>query len=573
MINVVMAMRVRFQHCLLLIIFLIPGSAIEVRGEEFESWYLSRINIPLTEPIPTGKPIIIAVVDDGIRLTHEDIVDFIWMNSNEVAGNGIDDDGNGYVDDVSGWDVSDGDTDVSPPPDRLDEFNHGTFLAGVITDVAKNAFGSAAPEMIKIMPVKAISDDADRLYVMDGYKGIEYAVNSGADIILAAWGAVVFSDDDRRVLSRAVAKDILIVASVGNFPDEQDQYPAAYGPVLAVAAIGKDNRKIEGSNYGLFIDISAPGQDIQGSSSINDTAHMIQDGSSPAAAITAIGAGIVMQHHPELTASNVAALLIDSAVPPVQENLLLFTRMGAGRIDITSAVEGRLLKRDGKLEYRSSKTLGFIHIGPLSEDLRKWTLQPMGDVQGIRINQYSSIGTIGKGEISIYAGDSPESRLVGRYAIEDFPESVYIAGNVAHVVVKYDNEGNKGGWMAEYRGIPIDRSTLYCSGLTKVNQEGWIEDGSGLEPYSPNSGCKWLITAPPGKVIRFRFAEFATEPIADKIYFFNGTGTHERIMAVFSGPNIPPELISWDSKVLLWFVTDQANQGEGWKVEIKFIDP
>ena len=88
-----------------------------------------------------------------------------------------------------------------------------------------------------------------------------------------------------------------------------------------------------------------------------------------------------------------------------------------------------------------------------------------------------------------------------------------------------------------------------------------------------NNDCKWLITAPEGKVIHIKFTEFDTEAKTDRLYFFNGAGTHEQIMAIFSGPDIPPELTTWSNQVLIWFVTDAKMQGKGWKMEYKFQDP
>jgi len=82
-----------------------------------------------------------------------------------------------------------------------------------------------------------------------------------------------------------------------------------------------------------------------------------------------------------------------------------------------------------------------------------------------------------------------------------------------------------------------------------------------------------IPTAPEGKVIHFKFKEFDTEPKTDWVYFFHGSGTHEKIMAMFSGPDIPPELTTWGNQVLLWFVTNGVQQNKGWQVEYSFQDP
>ena len=120
---------------------------------------------------------------------------------------------------------------------------------------------------------------------------------------------------------------------------------------------------------------------------------------------------------------------------------------------------------------------------------------------------------------------------------------------------------------------PIDFSRLYCSGTRRLDAEGEIADGSGPEPYSANSDCKWLITAPEGKVVHFEFGEFDTEARVDQVLFFDGAGTHERIMAAFSGPALPPELTTWRNRVLVWFVTDGEREGQGWRATVRFRDP
>ena len=101
---------------------------------------------------------------------------------------------------------------------------------------------------------------------------------------------------------------------------------------------------------------------------------------------------------------------------------------------------------------------------------------------------------------------------------------------------------------------------------------GVLSDGSGDAAYAYDTDCKWLITAPPGKKVHFRFTRLDTEMRRDMIYFFNGDGTHAPIMAIFSGQELPPELTTWGNVVLVWFVTDGQNQGQGWEAEVIFVD-
>lgn len=169
----------RIAKFIALVILVLAGPVLAKGRFQIQSvangdWYLESIRVPANIKVGRGaKQVVIAVVDDGIRTAHRDLRDFIWENPNEVAGNNIDDDGNNCVDDVRGWDVSDSDSNASPPKDRLKEFYHGTHLAGVITRIARAAYGDSAPDYIRIMPVKALADKASRTYIKDGYKGID----------------------------------------------------------------------------------------------------------------------------------------------------------------------------------------------------------------------------------------------------------------------------------------------------------------------------------------------------------------------------------------------------------------
>jgi len=164
------------------------ATAVHAESASDHNWYLEAIRTPKIEPAKKrNDPVIVAVVDDGMRITHQDLADFVWSNPNEKPNNLIDDDGNGYVDDVHGWDVSDEDNDVSAPDDRPD-FYHGTHIASIVTQIAKAAYGDSASDYIRIMPVKSLSDSAQYTYIKEGYQGIRYAIDAGADIIICAWG-------------------------------------------------------------------------------------------------------------------------------------------------------------------------------------------------------------------------------------------------------------------------------------------------------------------------------------------------------------------------------------------------
>ena len=253
-----------------------------------DEWALKAVNAPFNiSPVKRDRPVVVAIVDDGVRITHQELADFIWRNPLEEPGNHIDDDGNGYVDDINGWDVSDGDSEVTPPPERLEQYSHGTRLAGIVVQVARRAYGDAAADFVRIMPVKSMSDEADKPYIKEGFAGIRYAIDAGADIILCAWGINQISRDEARTLAEAEDRGILVVASAGNFSQELEQYPAAYPSVMAVAALDREGALSENSGFGQFVDIAAPGLEIYTSSASSDRAYETTEGTSFSAAIVA----------------------------------------------------------------------------------------------------------------------------------------------------------------------------------------------------------------------------------------------------------------------------------------------
>jgi len=537
-----------------------------------EDWYLSRLNIPQkNEPVVRKKGIVIAIVDDGVRITHNELKDFVWNHPKETPQNNMDDDGNGFTDDVHGWDVSDHDNSVSPPLDRLSEFYHGTHLASIVTRIAYSYFGDSASEFVKIMPVKNLSDQADRTYLRDGFKGIKYAIQAGADIILCSWNVAHISREEIEILEEAHRKGVLVVASAGNFSADKKQYPAAHPTVIAVAASNKNNEKSKESNYGQYVDLTAPGIDIYGASSLSDTDYDYRDGTSFSTAMVAAAAALILWEHPEFSDRQIEACLKSSADTMDIPNALHVGKLGSGQLNIGAAVKCGLLVGDTKEKNFLTRPEGVLNLSSVNKNSITWVIQPQGEFKGIRFKPISAHGDTGNSIIKFYSNDLTESNFIESYPLSSPPESIYVAGPRAYVVMETDPSDKNFDGLLEYEIDPIDFRNLYCRGTQNIYSEGSIEDGSGIDKYSMETNCKWIISAPKGKVINFKFSEFDTEPLTDWVYFFNGTNTQQaNIMAGFSGPEIPPELTTWSNQVLVWFVTDGKNQGSGWKAGYSF---
>ncbi len=219
------------------------------------------IDAPEAWEVTVGSgEVVIAVVDSGLDFTHPDLAANLWINADEVAGNAIDDDGNGYVDDVHGWDFVAG--DAAPYPN--DANGHGTHVAGTIAAAGNNGVGVAGVSWAaRLMPLRfldayGVGDTANAILA------IEYAGANGARIVNNSWGGGGFS----QALQDAIeASPALVVCAAGNEGVDTDalpHYPASYpsANVLSVAATDSDDRLPAFSNYGATsVDLGAPGVD------------------------------------------------------------------------------------------------------------------------------------------------------------------------------------------------------------------------------------------------------------------------------------------------------------------------
>ncbi len=209
-----------------------------------------------------NKKVIIAILDTGINYKHPDLARNIWTNPDEVPGNDKDDDNNGFIDDVHGWDFA---YDTKDPADR--NF-HGTHVAGIIGAVTNNKTGIAGiMHHVSLMAVKGIKDQGWG-YTSDLIAGIYYAVDNGAKIINASWGGGGYLDAMIEALDYAKQHEVIFVAAAGNFRrnnDENPFYPASY-PGENIVSVGATNNRDSiavFSHYGRFtVDLFAPGQSI-----------------------------------------------------------------------------------------------------------------------------------------------------------------------------------------------------------------------------------------------------------------------------------------------------------------------
>jgi subtilisin family serine protease len=265
-------------------------------------WHLPKIDAPQAWNITHGSTsVVIAVVDTGVDWDHPDLQANIWSNSDEVA-NGVDSDGNGYIDDIRGWDFvsqtscfpgeeCDGARDNNP----MDFHGHGTAVSGVASAVTNNTTGVAGVGwQVKIMPVRAgyarSGDGQGELLISDAAQAIRYAAANGADIINLSWGGE-YSSTVNSAKNYAYDKGALIVAAAGNNNSDDKLYPAALEKVLAVGATDSSDDRWASSNYGYWVNIAAPGKNIR-STTYNDS-YSTSSGTSLSAPIVSGTAALI----------------------------------------------------------------------------------------------------------------------------------------------------------------------------------------------------------------------------------------------------------------------------------------
>lgn len=307
--------------------------------------------------ITTGDTsIAIGIIDTGVDWDHPDLAANIWRNWNEVPDNGIDDDNNGFVDDIRGWDFGglNGTPDNNPMEDRPD---HGTHVAGDASAVTDNSTGiSAIGFKSKIMAVKTIRDDfrspVGSPYVVYGYEGIKYAADNGAKVINCSWGGGGYSFLGQEVINYAASIGALVVAAAGNNNSPAPFYPASYQNVLSVAATNESDMKASFTNYGSGVDVSAPGVSIY-STWQNDN-YTFGNGTSFSSPITAGLAALVKSVFPFYSPSQIAEQIRTNCDDINSINPGFVNQLGRGRINAFKSLSN--------INSKSARAIGIKYL-------------------------------------------------------------------------------------------------------------------------------------------------------------------------------------------------------------------
>jgi len=249
--------------------------------------------------------VIIAIVDTGIDYNHQDLDTHIWQNSGEIAGNSIDDDGNGFIDDIRGWDFRNNDNKP------LDDHNHGTHCAGIAGAETNNNIGIAGVMwMCKLMAVKSGSS-SNSFNENHAANGIIYAADNGADIISMSWSFNWNPSVIENACSYANGLGCFLVAAMGNHGGSSLRWPAAYNTVMAVGATDDYDNRCSWSGYGSHINVVAPGLDIY--STIRNNKYEYFWGTSMSTPHVAGLAGLLKAQDSSRSNSDIWTIIVNTA--------------------------------------------------------------------------------------------------------------------------------------------------------------------------------------------------------------------------------------------------------------------
>ncbi len=310
--------------------------------QRFDQWHLTKMRVyEAWDRIhgDTTAYAIVGIIDSGVYWMHPDLAPNMWINSAEdINGNGtmdapdingIDEDGNGYIDDVIGWDCGENDNDP-----RENSPLHGTHVAGCASEATdNNRNGAGLGFSARIMAVKG-TNAADQLTAV--YQGLVWAADNGAQILNCSWGSPSYSATNQTLMNTLWGEGIIIVAAAGNNDDNVRSYPAAYNNVLAVAATNSSDVKAPTSSYGTWVDVCAPGVNIYSTWDLNSMAY--GTGTSISSPITAGLAALLRVAHPDWSNQAIVDTIIATTDDVDALNPDYAGQLGSGRINALRAL-------------------------------------------------------------------------------------------------------------------------------------------------------------------------------------------------------------------------------------------
>lgn len=314
----------------------------------FDQGYFQNVRMEQAWDVVKGETgnVVVATVDGGTFWTHEDLQATVWVNPGEIDDNGVDDDLNGFTDDIRGWNFANDSNDPTGITGTPQNAQHGTLTAGLFGAQTNNNLGVASTTWgATYMPVGTGCPDSglDRFFCFTA-EGLMYAAAAGADIINASYGDTFRSTLEEDIVNFAYANGSLIIASSGNAAvnnDFEPHYPSDYNHVMSVGATGRPTNSLSDgvslfSNVGVSVDIFAPGTQVLSTSPFNG--YLTGTGTSFSSPIVAGVAALVKTQDPTLSVDQIREQVRATADDISAVNFTLNNEMGKGRLNAFRAV-------------------------------------------------------------------------------------------------------------------------------------------------------------------------------------------------------------------------------------------
>jgi len=388
-------------------------------------WYLSRIGFnQVWSKKLTGKEVVVAIIDSGVNIDHPDLVDRIWKNNFEIAGNKIDDDKNGFIDDVYGWDFASNVADPRPKVSSgADEsgLNHGTMIAGIIGASVDNGLGiSGISKSAKIMSLRAL-DERGEGKINDVVRAIDYAINNGADIINLSFTGLEYNQGFKEAIERAYKAGVVVVAAAGNNSEDLSKdplYPACFkgakneNVIITVSATDTlDQRAYFSAHSSACVDISAPGISFYSTYFYDMEKSSYRDyegywsGTSMSAAVVSGALALIKEANPKLNNKELVNILLKSADNIDALNPLHAGELGSGRVNVANSVNWAL----EKLENISGRFLLFpqsnISSFKNTDESKPFNTVRLVKSKGVEENRYFVYGQNFSGSVNMVTAD------------------------------------------------------------------------------------------------------------------------------------------------------------------------
>jgi len=287
------------------------------------------------------KNVLVAVIDSGLDIEHPDAPQYVWTNAKEIPDNKMDDDKNGYVDDIHGWNFFDENNDLR------DFKGHGSIVAGIIAAKSNNALGIAGINPGAEIMVLKVTDKKGQTNSLNIYRAIHYAVNHGARVMNISLGAKGVSQLEQLAVNYARSRGVFVAVAIGNDGEHVSQYgPAMAKGVVAVGALDYQGTRSTVSNWGPNIALLAPGEGIyslqskdaewDGPAAIKDRRFTKASGTSFSTPMVAATAALLLAKNPQLTNSQLEDIILSTAVDMKEKGWDGLT--GAGILDAAAAL-------------------------------------------------------------------------------------------------------------------------------------------------------------------------------------------------------------------------------------------